>query len=162
MKDYTYMDRSAVGEVDVTAGLENTLTILGHKLKGLSVRREYEDDLPKVQGNGGELNQVWTNLIDNAADAVDGRGNITVRAFAEVDRVVVEVADDGPGILREARQRVFEPFYTTKEIGAGTGLGLDVVRRVVVAHGGEVSVRSEPGETRFTVRLPVDVRQNGG
>jgi signal transduction histidine kinase len=162
MKDYTYMDRSAVGEVDVTAGLENTLTILGHKLKGVSVRREYEDDLPKVQGNGGELNQVWTNLIDNAADAVDGRGNITVRAFAEVDRVVVEVADDGPGIPREARQRVFEPFYTTKEVGAGTGLGLDVVRRVVVAHGGEVSVRSEPGETRFTVRLPVDARQNGG
>jgi signal transduction histidine kinase len=162
MKDYTYMDRSAVGEVDVTAGLENTLTILGHKLKGVSVRREYEDDFPKVQGNGGELNQVWTNLIDNAADAVDGRGNITVRAFAEVDRVVVEVADDGPGIPREARQRVFEPFYTTKEVGAGTGLGLDVVRRVVVAHGGEVSVRSEPGETRFTVRLPVDARQNGG
>jgi signal transduction histidine kinase len=162
MKDYTYMDRSAVGEVDVTAGLENTLTILGHKLKGVSVRREYEDDLPKVQGNGGELNQVWTNLIDNAADAVDGRGNITVRAFAEVDRVEVEVADDGPGIPREVRQRVFEPFYTTKEVGAGTGLGLDVVRRVVVAHGGEVSVRSEPGETRFTVRLPVDARQNGG
>jgi signal transduction histidine kinase len=162
MKDYTYMDRSAVGEVDVTAGLENTLTILGHKLKGVSVRREYEDDLPKVQGNGGELNQVWTNLIDNAADAVDGRGNITVRAFAEVDRVVVDVADDGPGIPREARQRVFEPFYTTKEVGAGTGLGLDVVRRVVVAHGGEVSVRSEPGETGFTVRLPVDTRQNGG
>jgi signal transduction histidine kinase len=162
MKEYTYMDRAAVGEVDVTVGIENTLTILDHKLKGVSVRREYEQDLPKVQGNGGELNQVWTNLIDNAADAVDGRGNITVRAFAEEDLVVVEVVDDGPGIPREALGHVFEPFYTTKEVGAGTGLGLDVVRRVVVAHGGKVSVRSEPGETRFTARLPVDTRQNGG
>ena len=162
MKEYTYMDRAGVGEVDVTAGLENTLTVLGNKLKGVSVWREYAQVLPKVQGNGGELNQVWTNLIDNAIDAVDGRGNITVRAFAEEDRVVVEVVDDGPGIPREARQRVFEPFYTTKEVGAGTGLGLDVVRRIVVAHGGGVSVLSEPGETRFTVGLPVDTRQNGG
>jgi signal transduction histidine kinase len=108
------------------------------------------------------LNQVWTNLIDNAIDAVDGRGNIIVRAFAEEDRVVAEVVDNGPGIPREARERVFEPFYTTKEVGAGTGLGLDVVRRIVVAHGGEVSVRSEPGETSFTVRLPLGTRQNGG
>jgi signal transduction histidine kinase len=162
MKDYTYMDRTAVGEVDVIGGLENTLTILGHKLKGVSVRREYRENLPKIQGNGGELNQVWTNLIDNAIDAVDGRGNIIVRAFAEEDRVVAEVVDDGPGIPRGARERVFEPFYTTKEVGAGTGLGLDVVRRIVVAHGGEVSVRSEPGETRFTVRLPLGTRQNGG
>jgi len=162
MKDYTYMDRATRDEVDVTAGLENTLTILGHKLKGVSVRREYAEDLPKVQGNGGELNQVWTNLIDNAIDAVDGRGNITVRAFAQEGRVLVEVADDGPGIPREAQGRVFEPFYTTKEVGAGTGLGLDVVRRIVIAHGGEVSVRSEPGETKFTVRLPVDTKRNGG
>ena len=161
MKDYTYMDRSAVGEVDVIPGLENTLTILGHKLKGVSVRREYEEDLPKVQGNGGELNQVWTNLLDNAADAVDGRGNITVKASVEAGHVVVDVVDDGPGIPREARERVFEPFYTTKEVGAGTGLGLDIVRRIVGAHGGEVSVRSEPGETRFTVSLPVGTKQNG-
>jgi signal transduction histidine kinase len=162
MKDYTFMDRAAAGEVDVTAGLDNTLTILGHKLKGVPVRREYAEDLPRVQGNGGELNQVWTNLIDNAADAVDGRGNINVRAFEEPDLVVVEVVDDGPGIPREAQRRVFEPFYTTKEVGAGTGLGLDVVRRIVVAHGGEVSVRSEPKETKFTVTLPVNMRQNGG
>ena len=162
MKDYTFMDRAAAGEVDITSGLDSTLTILGHKLKGVSVRREYAEDLPEVQGNGGDLNQVWTNLIDNAADAVDGHGNITLRAFSEEDLVVVEVVDDGPGIPREARQRVFEPFYTTKEVGAGTGLGLDVVRRIVVAHGGEVSVRSEPSETRFTVRLPVDDMRNGG
>jgi signal transduction histidine kinase len=162
MKDYTYMDRTAVDEVDVTAGLDNTLTILGHELKGVSVQREYEQNLPQVQGNGGELNQVWTELIDNAADAVDGRGNITLRAFAQDGRVVVEVVDDGPGIPREAQGRVFEPFYTTKEVGAGTGLGLDVVRRTVVAHGGGVSVRSEPGETRFTVALPVGSTKNGG
>ncbi len=162
MKDYTYMDRAAVDDVDVTLGLDNTLTILGHRLKGVSVQREYEENLPKVRGNGGELNQVWANLIDNAADAVDGRGNITLRALVRDGRVVVEVVDDGPGIPREAQGRVFEPFYTTKEVGAGTGLGLDVVRRTVVAHGGGVSVRSEPGETRFTVELPVGSRQNGG
>ncbi|HEX5848056.1 MAG TPA: ATP-binding protein, partial [Rubrobacter sp.] len=155
MKDYTYMDRAAVDDVDVTAGLDNTLTILGHKLKGVSVRREYEENLPRVRGNGGELNQVWTNLIDNAADALDGRGNITLRVYAREGKVMVEVADDGPGIPREAQGHVFEPFYTTREVGAGTGLGLNVVRRTVVAHGGSIAVRSEPGETRFTVGLPV-------
>ena len=108
------------------------------------------------------MNQVWTNLIDNAIDAVDGRGNIIIRAFREGDQVVVEVVDDGPGIPAEARRRVFEPFYTTKEVGAGIGLGLDVARRIVVAHGGEVMPRSEPGETRFTVSLPVGTTQNGG
>jgi signal transduction histidine kinase len=162
MKDHTYMDRAGVDEVEVTAGLDSTLTILGHKLKGVSVQREYEENLPKVRGNGGELNQVWTNLIDNAADAVDGRGNITLRAFARDGRVMVEVVDDGPGIPSEAQGHVFEPFYTTKEVGAGTGLGLDVVRRTVVAHGGGVSVWSEPGETRFTVGLPASSTQNGG
>jgi signal transduction histidine kinase len=162
MKDYTYMDRAGGDEIDVTVGLGNTLTILGHRLKGVSVRQEYEENLPTVRANGGELNQVWTNLIDNAADAVDGRGNITLRAYARDDRVLVEVVDDGPGIPREAQGRVFEPFYTTKAVGAGSGLGLDVVRRIVVAHGGSVSVRSEPGETRFTVGLPVDSTQNGG
>jgi signal transduction histidine kinase len=162
MKDYTYMDRAGVDEVDVTVGLDNTLTILGHRLKGVSVQREYEENLPRVRGNGGELNQVWTNLIDNAADAVDGRGNITLRAHARDGRVVVEIVDDGPGIPREAQDRVFDPFYTTKEVGAGSGLGLDVVRRTVVTHGGGISVWSEPGETRFTVGLPVGSRRNGG
>ncbi|MDQ4127497.1 MAG: ATP-binding protein, partial [Actinomycetota bacterium] len=148
-------------EVDVISGLESTLTILGHKLKDVSVIREY-GPLPAVPGHGGELNQVWTNLIDNAADAVDGRGRITIKAFESADRVVVVVADDGPGIPREAQGRVFEPFFTTKEVGAGTGLGLDVVRRVVAGHGGEVSVESKPGETRFTVRLPKNSKENGG
>ena len=162
MKEYTYMDRTAVGEVDVISGLENTLTILGPRLKDVTLRREYEENLPEIPGRGGELNQVWTNLIDNAIDAVDGRGNIIVRAYVERMRVVVEVVDEGPGIPREAQGRVFEPFYTTKEVGAGTGLGLDIVRRVVAAHGGEISVRSEPGETRFTARLPLGTRENGG
>jgi signal transduction histidine kinase len=162
MKEYTYMDRGAPLEVDVVSGLENTLTILGHKLGGVSVVRRYEDNLPKVPGHGGELNQVWTNLIDNAADAVDGRGSITVKVFEDGDRVAVEVTDDGPGIPREARDHVFEPFFTTKEVGAGTGLGLDIVRRVVAGHGGEVFVGSKPGETKFTVRLPKNNRENGG
>jgi signal transduction histidine kinase len=162
MKEYTYMDRAKVGEVDVVSDLQNTLAILGPRLKDVTLRREYEDRLPGIQGRGGELNQVWTNLIDNAVDAVDGRGSITVRAYAEGARVVVEVVDDGPGIPREAEGHVFEPFYTTKEVGVGTGLGLDIVRRIVTAHGGEISVRSEPGETRFAVRLPVDTTQNGG
>jgi signal transduction histidine kinase len=162
MKEYTYMDRAAVGEVDVISGLKNTLTILGPRLKNVSLSREYEKALPGIPGRGGELNQVWTNLIDNAIDAVDGRGRITVRAYAEGARVVVEVVDDGPGIPRAAQVHVFEPFYTTKDIGAGTGLGLAIVRRIVTDHGGEIFVQSERGETCFTVRLPIDTRQNGG
>jgi len=162
MKEYTYMDRSAAGEVDVISGLQNTLTILGPRLKDISLRREYEEDLPQIKGRGGELNQVWTNLIDNAIDAVDRRGSIILRTYVDDGRVVVEVVDDGPGIAREAQSHIFEPFYTTKEVGAGTGLGLDIVRRIVTGHGGEVSVYSEPGETRFTVRLPLDTKQNGG
>jgi signal transduction histidine kinase len=162
MKEYTYMDRAVVGEVDVISGLQNTLTILGPRLKDVTLLREYEKDLPGIPGRGGELNQVWTNLIDNAIDAVDGRGRITIRAYEEGDRVVVEVVDDGRGIPREAQVHVFEPFYTTKDIGAGTGLGLDIVRRIVTGHGGEIFVQSEPGETCFTVRLPLDTTQNGG
>jgi len=160
IKEYTYMDRAAVGEVDVISGLENTLTILGPRMKDVPVRREYDEDLPEIPGRGGELNQVWTNLIDNAIDAVGG--GITLRASVEGAFVVVEVVDDGPGIPREAQGHIFEPFYTTKEVGAGTGLGLDIVRRIVTSHGGEVFVRSEPGETRFTVRLPLDATKDGG
>jgi signal transduction histidine kinase len=162
MKEYSYMDRAVVGEVDVIAGLQNTLTMLGPRLKGVSLFREYEQGLPRIPGRGGELNQVWTNLIDNAIDAVDGRGSITIRMYVEGSRVVVEVIDDGRGIPREAQVHVFEPFYTTKDVGAGTGLGLATVRRIVTDHGGEVFVRSEPGDTCFTVRLPLDTTQNGG
>jgi len=155
MKEYTHMDRAVVGEVDVISGLQNTLTMLGPRLKDVSLFREFEKELPRILGRGGELNQVWTNLIDNAIDAVDGRGSIAVRAYVEGTRVVVEVVDDGPGIPRAAQVHVFEPFYTTKDIGAGTGLGLAIVRRIVTDHGGEVFLQSEPGKTCFIVRLPL-------
>jgi signal transduction histidine kinase len=155
MKEYTHMDRAVVGEVDVISGLQNTLTMLGPRLKDVSLFREFEKELPQILGRGGELNQVWTNLIDNAIDAVDGRGSIAVRAYVEGTRVVVEVVDDGPGIPRAAQVHVFEPFYTTKDTGAGTGLGLAIVRRIVTDHGGEVFLQSEPGKTCFIVRLPL-------
>jgi steroid delta-isomerase-like uncharacterized protein len=154
MNVYTSMDLAAYAETDVREGLEDTLTILDHRLKGTSVEREYDDDLPKIWANAGELNQVWTNLIDNAADALGGRGRIVVRAFRGEDGVTVQIVDDGPGIPPEVRGRIFDPFFTTKEVGEGTGLGLDIVRRVVAGHGGMVSVASKPGETRFTVGLP--------
>jgi signal transduction histidine kinase len=142
--------------VDVREGLENTLTILGHKLKGVSVEREYEEDLPTTWANAGELNQVWTNIIDNAVDAMEGHGKLKVKTSWEQNYVLVEIIDDGPGIPREVKDRIFEPFFTTKDVGEGTGLGLDIVRRVVVGHGGEIRVDSKPGETTFKVRLPTN------
>jgi signal transduction histidine kinase len=154
MKVYTSMDRAAYAETDVREGLEDTLTIFDHRLKGASVERDYEEDLPHVWANAAELNQVWTNLIDNAADALGGRGRIVVRAFRDADGVRVQVVDNGPGIPSEIQDRIFDPFFTTKDVGEGTGLGLDIVRRVVAGHGGVVSVASKPGETRFTVYLP--------
>jgi signal transduction histidine kinase len=161
MKEYTHMDRAAYAETDVREGLETTLTILEHKLKDAAVEREYEEDLPRIWSSAGELNQVWTNLIDNAIDAVEGDGNIKVRTSRENDRIIVEVVDDGSGIPEEIHSRIFDPFFTTKEIGEGTGLGLDIVRRIVAGHGGEITFHSEPGETRFTVLLPVNTTQNG-
>jgi len=160
IKDHTYMDRSSYAATDVREGLESTLTILGWKLKDATVTREYEEGLPKIWAHGGELNQVWINLVDNAADAVEGRGRIGLRAYRDGDSVVVEVFDDGPGIPREMQARVFEPFFTTKQVGEATGLGLDVVRRIVASHGGEVALASEFGKTRLVVRLPID-RKSG-
>jgi signal transduction histidine kinase len=159
IKTYTHMDKAASKKVDVHAGLNSTLIMLGHKLKkgDVEVVRDYEKDLPHICGHAGELNQVWTNLIDNAIDAVDGQGRITIRTASENGRVLVEVADDGPGIPEDMRERIFEPFYTTKDVGEGTGLGLDISYRVVVEdHKGDIRVLSEPGDTRFQVRLPVD------
>ena len=158
VKSYSHMDKVASREVDVHAGLESTLILLGHKLKkgDVEVVRDYEKDLPLVCGHAGELNQVWTNLLDNAIDAVDGNGRITVRTASENGRVLVEIADDGPGIPDDVRERIFEPFYTTKDVGEGTGLGLDISHRVVVEdHKGDIRVLSEPGDTRFQVRLPI-------
>jgi signal transduction histidine kinase len=162
MKDHTYMDRGSYAATDVREGLESTLTILGHKLKGATVSRDYEERLPRIWAHAGDLNQVWANLLDNAADAVDGAGRIGASAYRDGDAVVVEISDDGPGIPRQVQARVFEPFFTTKQIGEGTGLGLDIVRRIVASHGGEVAFESEPGETRFVVRLPLEREAEDG
>ena len=158
VKSYSHMDKAPSREVDVHAGLDSTLILLGHKLKkgDVEVVRDYEKDLPHVCGHAGELNQVWTNLLDNAIDAVDGHGRITLRTASENGRVLVEISDDGPGIPEDVRERIFEPFYTTKDVGEGSGLGLDISHRVIVEdHKGDIRVLSEPGDTRFQVRLPI-------
>ena len=156
IKDYTHMDRAAVAEVDVHDGIDSTLTILGYRLKhgDVTVERSYDRSLPRVTAYGSELNQVWTNLLSNALDALDGRGTITITTRPAGQGLAVEIADDGPGIPAEAQGRVFDPFFTTKPVGEGTGLGLDIVHRIVQGHRGDVSLRSRPEETVFTVTLP--------
>lgn len=157
IKSYTYKDQAAFKEIDIHKGLESTLTVMGHKLKkgNIHVVREYDPNLPHIQGRGGELNQVWTNLIDNAIDALDGKGTLRVITRCEQDFVMVEIADDGPGIPPEIQPRLFEPFFTTKEEGKGTGLGLDISYRIIQEHHGSIEVQSQPGQTRFIIRLPV-------
>ena len=161
-RQYTQMDRAPLQTVDIHELLDATLTMLSHKLgDDIKVVREYNRSLPQIIAYPGELNQVWTNLIDNAIDAMGGDGTLTVSTRADDGRVAVEVADTGPGIPPEIRSRVFEPFFTTKDIGKGTGLGLDIAWRIVVGrHGGEMSLESEPGDTRFVVVLPL--RPSGG
>ncbi|HEY6582238.1 MAG TPA: ATP-binding protein [Rubrobacter sp.] len=160
MEGYSYMDRAPVQDVNVNGSLDDTLAVMEHRLDGIEVARDYDPELSRITAYGGELNQVWTNLLDNAIDAVstsEGSGRITLRTGCERDRVLVEVADDGPGIPPEDHARIFEPFFSTKDVGKGTGLGLDVSYRIVVGrHGGVIHVVSEPGETRFEVRLPVE------
>ncbi len=156
IKEYSYMDQGPMQEVDIERGLETTLTIMNHKLKrGITVIRDYAPNLPKVMASGSELNQVWTNLIDNAADAMNGNGKLTIRTARENDFVLVEIADNGAGIPPEALSRIFDPFFTTKGVGEGTGLGLDVVNRIIKNVGGHISVTSVPGDTRFQVRIPI-------
>jgi signal transduction histidine kinase len=158
MKDYSHLDKAEFGRIDVHNGLESTLVILGHKLKkGVKVVREYDRSLPEICAQGGELNQVWTNIIDNAIDAMDGKGTLTIRTGRENECVLVEIGDTGTGIPPELQRRIFEPFFTTKDVGLGTGLGLDISYRIVVRrHHGDIRVQSEPGDTRFQVLLPVD------
>lgn len=158
LKTYTYMDQAPVQSVDVREGLDNTLIILHNKLKkGINVIREYAEDLPVIQAYASELNQVWTNIIDNAIDAMDGKGTLIVRARKESPWVVVEIEDDGHGIPKEIQSKIFDPFFTTKGPGAGTGLGLNISRNLVVQkHHGQITVNSRPGSTCFTVRLPID------
>jgi signal transduction histidine kinase len=142
--------------LDVTDGLDSTLVMLGHRLRdGVTVVRQYGADVPRVDAYAGELNQVWTNLIDNAVDAMDGAGTLRVATRADGESVVVEIGDTGPGMPPQVAERAFEPFYTTKEVGKGTGLGLDIARRIVVErHGGTIAIDPRPGETVLRVRLP--------
>jgi signal transduction histidine kinase len=156
IKEYTYMDQAPVQNVDIIKGLETTLTILNHKLKhGITVVRDYPTLPLRVNSFGSELNQIWTNLIDNAIDAMHGKGELRVRIYRDDICAVVEIADNGPGILPEIKPHIFEPFFTTKGVGEGTGLGLDTVQRIVKKHGGTIQVTSNPGDTRFQVWLPL-------
>jgi signal transduction histidine kinase len=157
VRSYSQMDRASSQRIDVTDGLESTLVMLGHKLRdGVRVVRSYAADVPLFDAYPGELNQVWTNLIDNAIDAMDGDGTLQVSTRAEAADVVIEIADTGPGMPPEVAARAFEAFYTTKDVGKGTGLGLDIARRIVVErHGGTITINSRPGRTVLQVRLPV-------
>jgi signal transduction histidine kinase len=160
IKSYAYMDRGELVEADVHEGLETTVTVLAHKLKhtDIDVVRDYDRSLPKLTVHGGELNQVWTNLLDNAIAALGERGTITISTTRDGPCVRVDVADDGPGIDPALRERIFEPFFTTKEVGQGTGLGLDTTRRIVTErHRGSIDVESEPGHTVFHVWLPLEL-----
>ena len=156
VKDYSRLGRAPEEDVDVKAGLESTLTMLGHRLKEGTVRivRDYDPELPRVPARAGELNQVFTNLVVNALDAIDGDGTLTLRTRRDGDAVVVEVADSGPGVPEEARRRIFEPFFTTKPVGVGTGLGLDISHRIVHKHGGSLVLCDGEGPTTFRMRLP--------
>jgi len=156
IKEYTYMDQSPVQNVDIVKSLETTLTILNHKLKqGVAVQRDYQKVPFLVNSFGSELNQVWTNLIDNAIDAMHGKGELRVRTYRDDTCVVVEIGDNGPGISPEVKPHIFEPFFTTKGVGEGTGLGLDTAQRIVKKHRGNIQVTSKPGDTRFQVWLPL-------
>ena len=161
-RQYSNMDRAPHERADIHAGLESTLVMLATKIGGVEVVRDYDRSLPKIPIYSGELNQVWTNLIDNAVQAMGGHGTLTVRTSREDDCVRVEIGDTGPGVPEKLRRRIFEPFFTTKPVGQGTGLGLDISYRIVVArHGGDLTVDSRPGDTRFIVRLPLTERGQG-
>jgi signal transduction histidine kinase/predicted CoA-binding protein len=169
LKSYAYLDQAPVQEVDIHTSLENTLTILRSQLKSIEVERDYAPNLPIVQAYGSELNQVFTNILDNAAEAVagafsddsQGQGRIVIRTRAEKDTVVIEIEDNGPGIPPEIISRVFDPFFTTKPPGKGTGLGLNISYNIIVVkHRGDLSVSSEPGKTCFHIRLPIDFEED--
>jgi signal transduction histidine kinase len=157
IKSYSYMDQASVQDVDVHEGLESTLTMLAHKLRsGITVVRDFDRSLPHICASGSDLNQVWTNLIDNAVNAMHGTGQLRLVTRREGDDVVIEIGDDGHGIPPEIQSRVFEPFFTTRDVGQGSGLGLDIAYRIVVTqHHGDITLRSTPGDTVFTVRLPI-------
>jgi signal transduction histidine kinase len=154
-KQYSQMDRARYQWIDVHDGIDSTLIMLSGKLSHVEVVKEYDRSLPAIPAYAGELNQVWTNLVDNAVAAMEGNGKLTIRTGRENDRLIVEICDTGPGVPAELSQRIFEPFFTTKPVGEGTGLGLDISWRIVVKkHRGDLRLRSEPGDTRFQVLLP--------
>ncbi|NJP10117.1 MAG: GHKL domain-containing protein [Leptolyngbyaceae cyanobacterium RU_5_1] len=167
IKSYSYMDQAPLQEIDIHEGLENTLTIFNHKLKyGITVHRDYAPNLPRIHAYGSELNQVWTNLIDNAIYALKKARDdqpdshlspsIWLRTDQAADEIIVEIADNGPGIPSEIQTRIFEPFFTTKGVGEGSGLGLDIARRIIVQrHHGDIRITSKPGNTCFQIRLPI-------
>jgi signal transduction histidine kinase len=156
-KQYSQMDRAAHQWIDVHSGLDSTLVMLTHKIgDGIKVVKDYDRSLPQIPAHPAELNQVWTNLIDNAVQAMKGVGTLTIRTYEEKERLVVSIGDSGPGVPDDLKKRVFEPFFTTKPVGEGTGLGLDISFRIVVnRHGGDITLSSKPGDTRFMVRLPL-------
>jgi signal transduction histidine kinase len=157
IKEYSFMDQAPTQQVDVAKGIESTLTILTYKLKhGITVIREYDPNLPKIFSYGSELNQVWTNLIDNAIDSMKGKGELRIRTCPEGNDILVEIVDNGPGVPPEIQSRIFDPFFTTKDVGDGSGLGLDTVYRIVRQHHGNISFTSRPGNTCFRVRLPIE------
>jgi len=156
VKAYSYEGRAPLQNIDIHEGIESTLTMLSHKLKGVTLERQYDRSLPPIPAYGNELNQVWTNLIDNATDAVNGRGDVRILTRREDHQLLVEIHDNGPGIPEDVRPHLFEPFFTTKGVGKGTGLGLIISYRIVAdRHGGEIEFESKPGHTVFLVRLPM-------
>ena len=162
LKSYSYLDQGPVQSVDIHEGIDNTLLILRSKVQNISIVRDYDETLPKIQAYGSELNQVWTNMIDNAADALGGKGQITLRTRREGDSITVDIEDDGPGIPPDIQTKVFDSFFTTKEPGKGTGLGLDISYNIVVQkHRGDIKLSSEPGRTIFKVILPMNFEAAG-
>jgi signal transduction histidine kinase len=162
IKSYSQMDRASMQRVDVIEGLESTLVMLAHRTRGgVTVIREYSGDVPQIEANAGELNQVWTHIIDNAIDAMNGAGTLRLSTRLDDDAVVVEISDTGAGMPPQVQAHAFDPFYTTKAVGEGTGLGLDTSRRIIVErHGGEIAIDSQPGETVLRVRLPLQRRRH--
>jgi signal transduction histidine kinase len=158
LKSYSYMDRAPIQSIDVHEGLNNTLVMFGSQLKkGIAVERRYSKDLPQIQAYGSELNQVWTNIIDNSIKAMNGSGKIIITTYKQNDSIVIEIKDTGPGIPEEIQEKVFDPFFTTKSPGEGTGLGLSISHNIITQrHRGEISVKSRPGETLFRVKLPIN------
>lgn len=159
LKSYSYMDQTAIQMVNIHQGINDTLIMLQNKLKkGVQVEREYSEDLPMIEACGSELNQVWTNLIDNSISAMNGSGTILIRTFQENNHVVADIIDNGPGIPEAIQSKIFDPFFTTKEPGEGTGLGLSISHNIITQkHKGQIAVRSKPGETCFRIKLPIKI-----